>query len=708
MEGRDPVEESFAASGGPPAEGAAPAPGRSGVGGEGAAVLAVRLDGGVCSGRLRALLEAQGRVLIEASEGGVEEVRFGQLRELRFEEPAAAPGAGAPARPYRLHYRDGVEARGECVASRADVTALQLWVKDPDGVVRRRYVPLAVLKDYRIGPLIGRVLIERAGVPEAAVDEALERQRRAEPGAVPRLGEVLVGMGAASEEQVQRALAEKLGLAFVALADVQIDPAALGYVPAELARRYGAIPLAVEGRHLRVAMRDPTDTEALSVLGFVSGLGVEPVVAPGAEIQRAIEAHYGSRETAVALEEIGAAGDVPGEAGEAEEAARLASERPLVRLVHGMLLEAVRRGASDLHLRPGEREVELLLRIDGTLVPVRRFSKALLPAVVARLKVLGRMDIAERRLPQDGRTRLVDGGRGIDVRLSVLPTVNGESVAARILDTRAALRGLYELGLEGGDAVRLRALLARSYGLFLVTGPTGSGKSTTLYAALEEIRARGPANLITVEDPVEYRIAGVTQVQIDRGADLSFARVLRNLLRHDPDVIMVGEIRDRETARIAVESALTGHLVLSTLHTNDAAATVVRLLEMGVEDYLVAGTLLGVLAQRLVRRNCPACLAPERVEEAVRRALGVEGDEPFYRGAGCAECHGTGYRGRLAVYELLAVDAGLRTRIRAGVTAAELRAAALEAGMTALTQQALSRARARLTSLAEVYRVRLD
>ncbi len=316
------------------------------------------------------------------------------------------------------------------------------------------------------------------------------------------------------------------------------------------------------------------------------------------------------------------------------------------------------------------------------------------------------MNIAERRVPQDGRARVVEGGNVVDLRISIIPTVEGESVVIRLLNTEVGLKTISELGFSERDLPVFSDLIHKSYGIILVTGPTGSGKSTTLYAALEEVRKQN-VNIITVEDPVEYHIPGIEQIQVNSAIGFTFARALRNILRHDPDVIMIGEIRDEETARIAVQSALTGHLVLSTLHTNDASGAVTRLMDMGIESYLLSSSLLGVLAQRLMRRNCIECAREEDVEPGIRISLGVPKDEVFYKGAGCERCNGTGYSGRLAVYELLLVTSGLRRLIKEGVASEQIQREAAKEGMVPLTANALSQARIGVTSLEEVYRVRL-
>ncbi|WP_197479755.1 GspE/PulE family protein, partial [Oleiphilus sp. HI0132] len=324
-----------------------------------------------------------------------------------------------------------------------------------------------------------------------------------------------------------------------------------------------------------------------------------------------------------------------------------------------LIADAVTRRASDIHIRPKEKSVDILYRIDGSLLKIRNFDIKMLPAAVARIKIISGMNIAEHRLPQDGRTKITSKDKSIDLRVSIMPTIHGESVVIRLLDTSTSINNIDAIGFNEKDSELFTQLVNKSSGLILVTGPTGSGKSTTLYAALESIKQR-EINIITVEDPVEFHIDDILQIQVNNAIDYSFARALKNILRHDPDAIMIGEIRDEETAKMAVESSLTGHLVLSTLHTNSAASTITRLLEIGVQAYLLNATLLAVLAQRLVKRNCPHCLEEEQVSPIVRKALGLSEDEVFYQGAGCDNCHMTGHKGRVAVYELLTLSPDIR------------------------------------------------
>jgi type IV pilus assembly protein PilB len=557
---------------------------------------------------------------------------------------------------------------------------------------------------------LGDLLLAQNIITKEQLNEALLFQRHQHPGR--RIGEILVQKGAATADEIYSTLAFKLGLHFVKLETFDIDPKSLTHFPRDLAIRFHVMPLFIHNNLLIVAMSDPTNSDACKMVEFVTQHRIEAVMAQHEDIESAIDRYYRRRDDDEAIEEFEEIDESGITATENEEqiisqAERQSKEKPIVRLVQNMIIEAVHRKASDIHIRPGEKTFDIILRIDGTLIPVRDFTKSMLAAVVSRIKIIGRMDISERRIPQDGRASVNLHGNKIDLRISIMPTINGESVVIRLLDTMAGLRSIDQLGFNDRDHDVFKDMISHSYGILLVTGPTGSGKSTTLYAALEHIRKTN-VNIITAEDPVEYHIDGIEQMQVNHQIGYSFSRILRNILRHDPDVIMVGEIRDQETAKTAIESALTGHLVLSTLHTNSAAVTVTRLLEMGVEPYLINDTLLGVLAQRLVRANCPDCIEVEETSTSICQALGVDVNETFYRGKGCDNCNHTGYKGRLAVYELLQMTQDIRSHISRGVSADMIHAEAITNGMTPLTQNALAAAREKKTSLAEVYRIRLE
>jgi type IV pilus assembly protein PilB len=508
------------------------------------------------------------------------------------------------------------------------------------------------------------------------------------------------------EARLRFAQAQRFGLPLVDLTQVEAGEAATRLIPPALARRLRVLPLALRDSAVAVAVLDPANAELNTTLEFLTGRRVVPLLALREPLDACVSECYDRAEDDSILHSLGMRGDGETTTDHADIES-LAEQQPIVKLVSGLMAEAIRRRASDIHLRPHENDVSILLRIDGLLQPVRRLAKPLLRVVVSRIKVLAGMDVAEHRLPQDGRATVVEGDNVVDLRISVLPTVDGESVVIRLLNTREGLRNLDQLGLAEHDERLMRDLLSRSHGLVLVTGPTGSGKSTTLYASLLDVRRRN-VNIITVEDPVEYHVQDIEQVQVNHSIGYDFNRTLRNILRHDPDVIMIGEIRDRETAEIAVESALTGHIVLSTLHTNSAATTVTRMLDLGVESFLLRSTLIAVLAQRLARRNCRHCLVEETVDPMIRESLGVRPDERFYRGAGCSRCDGTGIHGRQAVYELMPIDAGVRRLIVPNADADAIHEKALEDGMTPLTARALQLAREGVLSLAEVYRIRVE
>ncbi|WJW75321.1 GspE/PulE family protein [Thiohalobacter sp. IOR34] len=685
----------------------------------GARVALELLDGSRLEGELRAFDAGQGRCVVRpADQAEDREVDFASLRWLRFAQDLAPAlhDAAEPVQTFHVRYADGGMLHGVCRDALIDHDGLHLLAEQEGGAVCRLFIPLQTVLRYRIGELSGRGHAQ--GLRAVNEEEARQPVESAEQLALlisagNRLDAYALAEAAGvdaneTEGRSPAELARRLGVPYVRLRNFDIDPQLLSLVPEDIAREHRVLPLLLINDRLVVAMTNPADAELLSVLHFVSGHNVEGCVAAEDDLQAAIDRYYSVSQDNDALQELeGVAQRELASMIPVHVVERMGKEKPIVRLVASILREAIRRGASDIHLRPGEKHVELLYRQDGTLVPVRSFSKVLLPAVVARIKIIGRMNIAERRLPQDGRARMIEGDAVVDMRISVIPTVDGESVVIRLLNAQAGLRSIAELGFNPRDAELVTDLLHKSYGLMLVTGPTGSGKSTTLYAALQEVKKQN-LNIITIEDPVEYHIDGIQQIQVNTAPGFTFARALRNILRHDPDVVMVGEIRDQETAKIAVESALTGHLVLSTLHTNDAPTTITRLLEMGVESFLVKSSLLGVLAQRLVRLNCPACIEVEPVDAAVRKFLGVPEDEVFYHGRGCDACHGTGFQGRMAVYELLIVTPAMRDIITPEVELGAIRRQAIADGMVPLTAHALQLARESRISLVEVYRVRLE
>ena len=549
---------------------------------------------------------------------------------------------------------------------------------------------------------LGEVLLDENLISQEQLDLALDTQQSIR--GTRHLGQILVETGLVTADQLNVALAKKLAIPYVKLENFDIQDGLLTKIPSEIAVQYKVLPLAEFSGKLVVAMVNPLDHDALDVLRFNSKMNIEAVMASADDIDGALNRYYSKFEEHEALEDLkmdpiatdASANDA------VQDIEQEAKKKPIVRLLNAIVLQAVMRGASDINIRPEREKVNVYYRVDGKVQFVRTLSRSILPALVSRVKITGQMDISERRLPQDGHTRLVRHNRQIDLRISVIPTVNGESVVIRILDKDVGFKPLADLGLRDEELQAIRRMISRPNGIFLVTGPTGSGKSTTLYAVLDEIKKRNP-HILTVEDPVEYDMESIEQVQINLAKGFTFAQALRHFLRHDPDVIMVGEIRDEETAHIANKAALTGHLVFSTLHTNDAPSTVTRLLDMGIEPYLLSATLLGVMAQRLVRLNCRECVTEEVIDPYARQVLKLCTTETFYRGGGCYKCHYTGYQGRAAVVELLAVTPEIQELVVNGRPAREIAAKAEASGMRSLHQSALELARQGKTSIEEVY-----
>jgi len=456
-------------------------------------------------------------------------------------------------------------------------------------------------------------------------------------------------------------LAEEWGLRFVDLAEEKPDPEVLGLVPGDFALKHQILPYRLDDETLVCAVSSMEGLRALDDLTVLAGRPTSAVIASAQQIRDRIEERFlEDMLSNIPSEDAGIDID---ESTDLADLQRLAGDTAVVQLVNLVFAQAVRDGASDIHIEPYERDVKIRYRVDGLLREVMRPSKKMLAALISRIKILGEMNIAERRLPQDGRIKLTIAARNIDVRVSIVPTVYGERAVMRILDKTTAMMGLEELGMFPDMLPRYRKLISIPYGIILVTGPTGSGKSTTLYASLQEIWSP-TTNILTIEDPVEYQVPGIGQVQVRPNIGLTFASGLRSFLRQDPDIIMVGEIRDHETAEIAIHAALTGHLVFSTLHTNDASGAITRLLDMGVEPYLASSSIVGVVAQRLVRRNCPKCSEPATYDEDALLAVGISPEEAktatFMQGKGCDLCGGSGYKGRQGLYELLVVDDKIR------------------------------------------------
>lgn len=553
---------------------------------------------------------------------------------------------------------------------------------------------------------LGEALIEEGRLTPADLDTALEQQQR-EPGT--QLGELLVQMKLVEKSDIHLAMARKLGIPRVSIKHHIPQPEVMAEFSADIALLYTVMPLAIINHKLIVAMENPLDLKTIEILQFHSNHRIEAVIATHEELNQALGTYYGNIGEAAIIKEID---DEPDHLESSNKSVNVieyeASKKPIVRLLNTIILQGVLRSASDIHIRPGKNHADILYRVDGVLQNSRRIKKSLLLPLIARLKIIGNMDIAERRRPQDGHARIEHQNNNIDFRISIMPSIKGESAVIRILDKQVGMRPMPELGFMENDLEKIKGLITHNHGMILVTGPTGSGKSTTLYAALNEVKKRGP-HIVTVEDPVEYDMDDVDQIQISNIIDYTFAEALRHILRHDPDVIMIGEIRDLETAHIAIKSALTGHLVFSTLHTNDAPSSITRLTEMGIEPYLVSSTVLGVLAQRLVRKICPDCkVETTNTAPEVRKLLKIKKDEVFYHGKGCSSCNHTGFHGRTTVVELLIISPEMVELINKHAPEDQLRKLAIKQGMQTLTENGIELARRGLTTLDEVYAIRLE
>jgi len=593
---------------------------------------------------------------------------------------------------------------------------------------------------------LGQLLLASNIITEGQLKDALSLQRR-EGG---RLGTNLVKLGYVTEEKLVAFLSRQYGVSAIDLSDYKIDPSLLKLIPVDMARKYLIVPVARVGATLTIAMIDPSNVFAIDDVKFRTGYNVEVVVSSESSILNAISTHYMSNgesliaSKGLATEVLQAKNyEVPdfeesieesslsidegfGDTDKLDEVVDKALDNvevvedkedaevirdvapPIVKLVNGMLINAIRAGASDIHVEPYENSVRVRQRIDGLMYVVMNLPVKIKAAVSSRLKIMARLDIAERRLPQDGRIKLRLGKRGeIDFRVSTVPCLFGERVVLRILDKSNLQMDLTKLGFEGGALKDFMDALDKPYGMILVTGPTGSGKTTTLYSGLNYLNKVG-INISTAEDPVEYNFLGINQVQVKEEIGLTFASALRSFLRQDPDVIMVGEIRDFETAEIAVKAALTGHLVLSTLHTNDAPGSISRLLNMGVEPFLVAASVILVVSQRLVRKVCTKCKEEEDIPEAALLKIGFSEEDAktvkCYRGKGCPACNGSGYKGRIALYEVMPLKDEIKELVLEGASADEIKKTAVKLGMKTLRMSGLNKIKEGITSIEEVMR----
>jgi type IV pilus assembly protein PilB len=604
--------------------------------------------------------------------------------------------------------RFGQPGIGLPTAARMEATAVAAGAAGTDAGVRGRLA--------RGRGRLGEVLVAEGLISPSQLHDAIREHRHSKE----RLGNVLTKRGFVSEEQLVEVLSKEHGLPSVAIDQYMITADVLALVPVHIARKYDVLPLGRVDGGLTLAMADPTNVVALDEIAAMTRLAVLPVVTSGKAIRAAIERLYASTPAPIAglLAEIATdptsvevVADPDAAVGDVFELKESADEAPVVKLVNMVLLDAIRRGASDLHWEPYEKELRIRFRMDGVLHEMLSPPKRLEPAIISRLKIMSNLDIAERRLPQDGRIKLRHGRREIDFRVSILPTIFGEKAVLRILDKDALQLDMTKLGFDAWSFEKFTHAIHQPYGMVLITGPTGSGKTTTLYSAISTINAP-EHNIMTAEDPVEYNLKGVNQVQVNEGIGRTFAAVLRSFLRQDPDVILVGETRDLETAQISVRAALTGHLVFTTLHTNDCPSTVARLVDMGVPPFLLSSSLLLVVAQRLGRRICMNCKAPVEAHEDDLIPYGHVpqglGHVTLYEGRGCQMCSYSGMKGRVAIYELMPITDELRQLILKDASSAEIREAAERQGMKTLRQAGLLKVLEGTTTTQEVLRVTLS
>jgi type IV pilus assembly protein PilB len=572
---------------------------------------------------------------------------------------------------------------------------------------------------------LGDLLVSENLITAAQLDEAVELQRRSGT----RLAQCLVKLGYVNDEDIAKVLSRRYGVPSINLSYFEIDPAVIQLIPRETAQKYHLLPLSRVGSVLTIAMLDPTNVTALDDIKFMTGFNIEPVVASESSITEAIEKYYGSphaielkkvMESISHAEEEGIAGELdadlelqtgPEEQVDLAELERAAEEAPVVKLVNLILVDALRRGASDIHLEPYEKEYRVRFRMDGILYNIMTPPLKLRDAIISRLKIMAKLDISEKRLPQDGRILMKMRHQGkrkeLDFRVSVLPTLYGEKVVLRLLDKDNLMLDMTRLGFEPESLAKFEQAILKPYGMVLVTGPTGSGKTNTLYSAISRLNTP-ETNIMTAEDPVEFQLQGINQVQMKEQIGLNFAAALRAFLRQDPNIILVGEIRDFETAEIAIKAALTGHLVLSTLHTNDAPSTISRLMNMGIEPFLVATSVHLIAAQRLVRRICKACKEEIPTPQKVFVEAGFSPEEAkklkIYKGKGCPLCNGTGYKGRVGLCEVMEITDDIRELVLVGASALELRKKSIENGMISLRGSGLRKIKDGVTTLDEVLR----
>lgn len=556
---------------------------------------------------------------------------------------------------------------------------------------------------------IGDILVEEGILTEEQLEEALKAAKAENK----KIGEAITDLGFATEQDIAEALSSQLGFEYVNLSTVHIPDNVLSLINESVLRKHLMIPYAFVPNtinQVKVAMVDPMDMSAIDDFSIVTNLLVVPSVATTRDILIALDRYYGDTETIKAAQEYAREReDLAAKLAEGDLSSQDVQSSPVVQLVTSMVEQAARQRASDIHIEAKEDSVRVRFRIDGSLYEKFTYSIHLLPAIMARLKIIGGMDIAEKRKPQDGRFTIMVDKREYDIRVSVLPTVYGEKCVMRLAQKKALTRNKSELGFSPSELQAFDDILKNPNGILLVTGPTGSGKSTTLYTALSELN-KEDVNIVTVEDPVEANIDGINQVQVNVKAELTFASALRSILRQDPDIIMIGEIRDGETAQIAVQASITGHLVVSTLHTNSAAGSISRLINMGVEGYLLADSLVGIIAQRLVRRLCPYCKKPHLITDTERRIMGIRADvnPEIYEPVGCERCDNTGYSGRIGIYEIMKITPPLKELISKNASVSELKQMGMREGMHTLRQSATMLVIKGITSVHEMIKMTFE
>ena len=556
---------------------------------------------------------------------------------------------------------------------------------------------------------IGDILVEEGILTEEQLEEALKAAKAENK----KIGEAITDLGFATEQDIAEALSSQLGFEYVNLSSVHIPDNVLSLINESVLRKHLMIPYAFVPNtinQVKVAMVDPMDMSAIDDFSIVTNLLVVPSVATTRDILIALDRYYGDTETIKAAQEYAREReDLAAKLAEGDLSSQDVQSSPVVQLVTSMVEQAARQRASDIHIEAKEDSVRVRFRIDGSLYEKFTYSIHLLPAIMARLKIIGGMDIAEKRKPQDGRFTIMVDKREYDIRVSVLPTVYGEKCVMRLAQKKALTRNKSELGFSPTELQAFDDILKNPNGILLVTGPTGSGKSTTLYTALSELN-KEDVNIVTVEDPVEANIDGINQVQVNVKAELTFASALRSILRQDPDIIMIGEIRDGETAQIAVQASITGHLVVSTLHTNSAAGSISRLINMGVEGYLLADSLVGIIAQRLVRRLCPYCKKPHLITDTERRIMGIRADvnPEIYEPVGCERCDNTGYSGRIGIYEIMKITPPLKELISKNASVSELKQMGMREGMHTLRQSATMLVIKGITSVHEMIKTTFE